>query len=375
MYWGESTENNFDWDAGRNMNAILSTIIHRVQSKIETILKSDAAPFDPIRHFSQEKNAFPKSVKESHRDYFLNLKEKRKAREKKKSKQGRIWVSVLTQNEDEFIRAQVEAKIANVGKKYKKQAAEKLDWVKQGNKVSNMSLQRLEHLLHMVQEEQQKELQREIQLQNFKCDPHEFRQVEFRIFRDRSEFGDSMMDLLHAYRLVSGKEMAEYLGSCNNKCEEQLSALPTVSTMPPISTRASTSCSHTRPRAVSKSSATRNVLEKFKGGDFQKRSLGALQRRQLESVQVSSPSLNESRPHSHQVRSRSDIKAKQNKNIHWGGWGNRISYQAEKILDGAGTNASRAPRSFKGAKHLLGQRVDKMEANSVYSFILNRGLK
>jgi hypothetical protein len=134
----------------------------------------------------------------------------------------RKWLSVLATNEEEKVRAEFAARLHARSKPFAAHAAEKLDWVREGRRRQSRRLKRLEHILALLQDEQHSELQREMALYDVKLDPRQRRVLEVRTAKERTETADAVMRLLEDYRLVSGAEVAQYLGAVNETFEKQL---------------------------------------------------------------------------------------------------------------------------------------------------------
>jgi hypothetical protein len=136
----------------------------------------------------------------------------------------RKWLSVLAINEEEKVRAGFAARLHARSKPFAAHVAEKLDWVRGGRRRQSQRLKRLEHILALLQDEQHRELQREMAIFDVKLDPRQRRDLEVRTAKERTETADAVMRLLEDYRLVSGAEVAQYLVAVNETFEQQLEA-------------------------------------------------------------------------------------------------------------------------------------------------------
>lgn len=227
--------------ASDTLAEVLERVVKRIKAEIEVVQKRPKAPFDPRYHAAPGKRYYPESVHQEHRDYFVQEREREALQIRQKRSQisdydaapleigkfanpklkERPWLSVLSKNEEEHVRMKFQTRMYEKGRPFRKAANTKLQWVSNSKRQADHRLKRLEHLLYIVQEEQQKDLQRDLRLFDT-CDARQRRKLGWEIARDRTEAADMVMRLLDDYRLISATEMGDYLLAGNEFFERQL---------------------------------------------------------------------------------------------------------------------------------------------------------
>lgn len=267
------------FDAKANLSAMLRDVTARVRGEIHRLKTAELGLFDPFYNSEKERGT-PDAVREEHIDYFVKLQDRqaakeereklvakdqmlgykvvddieycfdrsfslkssgkgRKSRRSRKDRPGpggavrssqngkntqfeRKWLSVLSNSEEEKIRADFAARMHAKRSKFAKSCNEKLEWVKHSRTNQVRRLDKLEHVLRFLEDEQCREIDREMKLfQSFR-DKRETNLLEIKIAQERTETADKIMRLLHDYKVISGWEIAHYLKTCNEIFEQQL---------------------------------------------------------------------------------------------------------------------------------------------------------
>ena len=216
-----------------------------------------------------------------------------------------------------------------------KKGDEGFNWVTHNSRATGQELSRLEHLMAMLEAEQVKETKREIAFYERSLPPRQQEYVRRKVARSRANAADTIMETLVDYGLVSIVTYANYLKSipkqpCLVKLNGKLRKVPTHLPKKRCSGKSSrpsgTSSGHYQGRnpvgAKANTKPRKQLQLDEESGVFE------LRRRSKESTAKRSPSIGTTVQTAEQSSSSLPLEADS-----MGGWGTRISYEGERIVE------------------------------------------
>ena len=202
----------------------------------------------------------------------------------------------------------------------RRRGAESFNWVRHNARATRHKLERLEHLLALLEAEQVKEAKREVAFYDLRMAKRQQKYVRRKVARSRAKAADMIMQTLVDYGFISIVDYANYLKAI----PKQHQALKLSHTV--VQTREADRPSRRRP-ALTNDKRQRPVIP-TKAAE-QGCELSVLCRRYQES------SSTRAQPVSPTVASPAQgrfVEEDPSWNV-MGGWGERISHEAERIID------------------------------------------